>query len=506
MQNSSFHMLLTIKTNRFNGQLRLKFLSIVVSILFLFSPLASASASTLQSEFARTLSDSRLENAEIGISVVNLENGNVVFSRNADVPLIPASNHKIVTAIAALDFLGKDYEFVTSVWLDGEIVDGILEGDIVIKGAGDPTIGSPAIGEDATEQFNRWARLLKKHGIDKVNGNVIIDESAFDNEYIHPDWPRDQLDRHYSAPVNGFIFHDNCIRVTVSPGPDVGAPANITLSPHIGYFQIENNCRTGPAASSNIIHIDREISQWRLRIRGEARHRTGGWSGLITVPDPAVSAGKAFVHILSNHHIEFNGEVIKHNIETAAVDDYSDMTLIALRRAPLEKVIEVILVDSQNLYAEALLKVMGKEKKGVGSWQSGNEVITDMMSNREAGEPAFRSADGSGYSRNNRITPRFLSELLRQVENDYDGFLEYQLPTAGQDGTLARRLAAEKYRERVNAKSGYIARVGTLSGYVTSKSGPKYAFSIMINNFRRGSNWDMRQIQDALVEAIINHG
>ncbi len=475
-------------------------------LLLFFLPLlllCNVSAASLLSELNTILADNRLENAEVGIHVENVSNGEVLYSKNGDEAFIPASNQKIITALTALDILGQDYEFETHLFFEGEIHDDVLEGDLIIVGGGDPTFGSPAIGEDPEKQFDRWAKIFTRHGIRKITGNIIVDESMFDAEYVHPYWPANQLLRRYSAPVNAFIFHDNCVRVNVAPGAAVGAPAKVDLYPPISFYRIDNTCRTDSA--SNLIIVNRR--DWRITVSGQARYKTGGWSGLISVPDPAISSGKAFVHVLRSDNIEFSGEVIKRTQKSWDYDNEKRFRRLALRRAPLDKVLEVMLADSQNLYAESLIKTAGAHHRGLGSWQNGAEAVTKALEKRIGSRYDFNVADGSGYSRQNKLSPEMICKLLIQAhETAYPGILKDLMPAPG-EGTLKNRLTEESaYADRVNAKTGYIARVGALSGYAEAQSGNFFAFSIILNNFRGGGNGDMQQIQDAIVKAVIEHG
>ncbi len=476
-----------------------------VCLLALYSVLPfTAAASSLQEELREILSDGRLENASVAVHVAGTGDGEeeVLFSKNADRPLIPASNQKIVTAIAALDVLGEDYEFTTTLWTDGEVEGGVLSGDLWIAGGGDPTIGSPAIGEDAAAQFERWARWLRdESGISRVSGDIVVDESMFDQMYVHPDWPVNQLHRRHSAPVGALSFQDNCVRLDVRPAEAVGMPARVGVYPPLDLFRIDNTCVTD--AGSNIIRVDWGQGEWEIRVGGRARLGTGGWSGLVSVPDPALFAGETFGYILARHGITFDGVVRR-----GGRGEYGSegMMLQGRRRASLAQVLKVMLVESQNFYAESVTKAIGAHSRGLGSWENGLEATGAVLSARGWDRSDFALADGSGYSRNNRITGRMLCGLLIQMHEGSGavGFPEL-LPLGGEEGTLSNRFRGSAYRGRVRAKSGYISRVGTLSGYAEAASGRVIVFSIMINDFGRGSNWDMRQIQDAIVEAIIDN-
>ncbi len=483
---------------------RIQFLHARLWIILLYLLLLpTAGATSLREELESVLADRRLEGAEIALHVTRIEDGEVLFSRNADQPFIPASNQKIVTAVAALDTLGHDYEFITTLRMSGEVRNGSLEGDLMLIGGGDPTLGSPAIGEDPTAQFEIWAEVLKKRGIKRINGDIIVDQSLFDDMHVHPDWPRNQLVRHYSAPLTAMIFQDNCIRISVRPGRAPGTAATVEIYPPLDYIRIENTCRTG--TGSNTIGIDRTEDSAGIIVWGEAMHRTGGWSGLVAAPNPSSFAGESFAYVLRTRGIEIEGSVRAKSKGTGSGEN--DTTLLARRRAPLTKALEIMLVDSQNLYAESLLKIMGARIHETGSWKSGADAVNSALKAREIGEENITVADGSGYSRNNRITAEAICELLTQLykSGENEAKLKTLLPMAGAEGTLANRLTGSDHAGRVHAKSGYISRVGSLSGYARTDAGKLVAFSIMINNFRRGSNSDMRQIQDSIVKVLLEN-
>ncbi len=468
--------------------------------IFFFSDVGSAS---LRAGLESVLSDVRLEGARIALHVEHIEDGEVLYSKKSDLPFIPASNQKIVTAVAALDLLGPDYEFLTTLWMSGEITEGVLDGDLWLVGGGDPTLGSPAAGESPTAQFDRWARLLEGYGIRRIGGDVVIDQSFFDSEHVHPDWPDNQLMRHYSAPVSALIFQDNCVRLTVRPGAAPGRSALVEFSPPLGSISVENTCRTDPG--SNAIWVDRTRDGAGIRVGGRAMYATGGWSGLVATPTPATFPAESFAQVLRSHNIEIKGDVREDNIKFHPGKE--DMVLLARRRAPLNKVLNVMLVESQNLYAETVIKTIGARTDGRGSWESGKKEVSGAMAalGLDAGHLAV--SDGSGYSRNNRITARAICKLLsRMYKMEVSPAFKTLLPVAGVEGTLVGRLTERGQAGRVHAKSGHIARVGALSGYARAKSGRLIVFSIMINDFVRGSNWDMRQIQDSIVGVILEAG
>jgi len=457
----------------------------------------------LAAKIDAVLADGRLAGAKVGVCVIATQSGRVLYRRNAMTPLIPASNQKIVAAAAALRELGLDYEFKTRLFAVGGIdAGGVLQGDLILQGGGDPSVGSPAMGEKPLEQFERWAAVLTKQGITKVVGDLVLDDSFFDRKHVHPDWPDDQLWRHYCAPVGALAFQDNCLTVNVTPGKKAGQKAVVRFSPACALLSAAVSCET--SAKRHAVWLERKPGSNLVRVGGNIRSSSSGYSGIVTVPDPAIFAGQSFAGVLRKKGMKLGGEVRLVTDEDRR--SRKGWRLVAERRTPLKDVLRVMLRESQNMYAEAVVKTVGAERGEGGSWESGLDGAAEMIEALHFRADEFALADGSGMSRENRLPPALLCAVLLEMDREkYGQALAELLAAPGDPGTLEKRFGESQYCDRLRAKTGYIYRVGALSGYAQTKSGIRVAFCILINNFRnRGGNWAMKQIEDRIARAIID--
>jgi len=416
----------------------------------------------------------------------------------------PASNQKVLTAAAALRELGPDYQFETILWANGPIEQphGTLAGDLVLEGRGDPTLGSPSAGEAPTAQFELWAAELKAQGVRRVTGDLVVDDSFFDDRFVHPDWPARQHWRQYYAPVSALSLQDNCVVVTVEPALAAGERALVRLAPDVPSLRIANRCKT--SRDRHTIWFDRNPGSHQIIVGGYVRHNSPGYSGKVTVPDPAMFAGEAFAVVLRDAGVRLEGTVRR--VTAKDLEGRDGWRCLARRRTPLRRVLAVMLKHSRNMYAEQVLKTIGAEASGEGSWRGGLRRMAHMLESLHFEPGSLGVADGSGLSRNNRLSPALLCAVLADVERSGHGeMLRSLLAVAGQDGTLRRRLLEPSHKGRVQAKTGYLSGVGALSGYAETASGIRVAFSILINDFpQAGNNAAMKQIEDGIVRAIVD--
>ncbi len=471
--------------------------------------LAGVAAGELDGSIDQVLGDQRLEGATVAISVVSLKSGKTIYSRNADKPMIPASNQKLITAATALHELGRRYEFTTALWMDGQVgTDGVLNGDLLIEGGGDPTICSWEYKKWAQKgtlssggkvnAFQQWAKQLDAKDLRRIRGDVLVDASVFDDQRTPGDWPDGQMWRQYCAPVAGLTYQQGCVRVIVKPGKKVGNPARVRLSPETSGLSVRNTCDTRP--HRHAIWFDRDSDSSVIKVGGDVRHGSVGYSGWVTVPDPAMFAGEAFAQKLQNAGIQLEGKVHKMSGKPPGQQWHR----VFQRRVSLLDVLHLMLVESINPFAEHVVKTIGAERKGKGTWEAGLKTISASLKTWGASADSFRLADGSGMSRRNRLTTGLICRVLRKMGKGPKGGLFRRLLAEPGEGTLKHRFQRKPYRSRVQAKTGFLRRVGALSGYAKTKKGTDVAFSILINDFTRGSNPDMKQIEDQIVRVIID--
>jgi D-alanyl-D-alanine carboxypeptidase/D-alanyl-D-alanine-endopeptidase (penicillin-binding protein 4) len=463
---------------------------------------AQTGASSLSTEVDHILSDERYAGAQVGIHVVAVGTGRVLYAREATRKLIAASNQKLVTAVAALETLGKDYRFETCLQAAGKLEGSVLKGHLLLHGTGDPTLGGRREAEDAQSIFKRWAAELKESGLERITGDVVADDTFFDRQFRHPDWDANQAWKWYYPTVGALAINDNCVTITVRPGASVGAPALVSISPPSAPVSLDNQCRT--AKRSDSVWFARKVGASTITIAGYKRRGTKGYSGQVTVPDPSLYAAAVLKEALETEGIAVEGEPRVASQSEAHLNNQA--ARLYLRETPLVPVLRVMLQQSHNHYAEQVIKTVGARAAGKGSWAAGLDRASDCLQELGYDEEDFELADGCGLSRGNRLSASLLTGLLTFVHRSENrGTFLSLLAVAGESGTLRNRLATEPYRGNVLAKTGYLSGVGALSGYAETRSGIAVAFSIMVNDSRNAGRYSMRGLVDALCRAIIDH-
>ena len=470
------------------------------------------------SAFADGLSDAKLQslksavNVEVaaarrvapalGVVIVEVESGRDVYSYNADTPRIPASNTKLVTSAAALDRLGPGFFFETEILARGELDDGTLRGELAIVGGGDPNISGREHFGDSYGAFRLWIEALREAGVERLAGDLFLVHGLYDDERIHPDWPRDQLTRWYEAPVDALSFNDNCVLVKVRPNGGPGRPAEVEVVPDLPIFDVESTAVTAGRRDKPWLRIDRKsgAESHVLTAAGRISPRTDSVDKWVTVTDPPRYFGAALRAAL----IE---EGIVHLGETKPVEEIpgDGWRRLHVHRTDLLTVLEIVNKRSQNFYSESVLKLLGARLCGDGSWNGGIRAVEEFLAEVDV-KSGYNLADGSGMSRQNRFTPRHLTTLLRHMYHHPHG-AEYlrTLPYSGErDLKWEDRLASPPYLGNVMAKTGYLNGVSTLSGYVKARSGKVYAFSLLLNGIK--SKWKAERAQDRIVRAVVDHG
>ena len=455
----------------------------------------------LETELASAAEAVKRVSPELGIHITEMASGSSVYELEPDDLRIVASNTKLFTTAAALESLGPGYFFETNVLSRGGRRAGALEGDLAVVGGGDPNISGRHYEGDSLAVFRRWAAEIRRAGVRRIKGDIFLVYGLFEPPRIHPDWPDDQITRWYEAPVESLSFNDNCVLVRVSPGSEPGAPARVELIPELPIFEIRNTARTTSSARGHKVIIDRINGSEILTVSGSVYRFAAPVESWVAVADPLVYFGAAMQQAFREEGISLQGTVRPARSLPVANWDW-----ITGYRSDLMTTAEVINKRSQNLFAESLLKLMGAEFCGVGSWEAGVAVVEEFLSGLGIPPGSYELSDGSGMSRHNRFSPRQITHLLHHMYFHPRGrdFL-LTLPYGGEPGLKwEHRLAEPPYRGNVFAKTGSLIGVSTLSGYVKARSGKIYAFSILCNRTR--SNWQAQKAQDAILKALVDHG
>jgi len=474
-------------------------------------PTPAAAQHALAGNIDRHLQELPFSRTHWGIVVVD-EGGRELYARNADQLFVPASNTKLVVSAAASALLPPDFSLKTSVYATGPIRDGVLEGDLVVYGRGDPTFSARCYGVDtlaAGACDSLWLKIdalaegIVAQGVHYVVGAIVGDGSYFDAEFVHPAWESYDLNWWYAAPVSALGFNHNSLDVTYGPGDAVNAPARIALQPDLGIYLFENRARTLAAPERRTIDFFREPGTVRIWADGGvplgARERTEYFA----VPDPNAYFAAALRSALARLGVSIGGPTRSTTDSLQYQASRAGTPIAEVDSRPLTDIMFPILNSSQNWFAEMLLKTLGKQLQGEGSWRAGIEVergfLTDSVG---VDSTAYYLSDGSGLSSGNLLTPRAFADLLRYMLHhpNNGGFLR-GLPRSGARGSLEQRFVGTPLEGSVVAKTGSISHVNTLAGYIEQPDGTALVFAVMANN-HAARYADMVAKIDSIVVAI----
>ena len=424
-----------------------------------------------------------LARAHWGVAVWDLSAGRWVARHAADRYFIPASNLKLVVSATALERLGTDYEWRTSVYGTEPIgPGGVLNGDLVLYGRGDPNL-SGRFAPSMTAIFETLADSLAARGLDRVTGSLLADESFWDADYVRGDWASYDLLWWYAAPVGALGFNDNSIDFHIRPAQSVGEPPVVEGEPASSFYTLENRAVTGPRGAETTFDLTREPGTNHVVAYGTLPIGAEPDVEYFSVVDPAGWAGTVFREVLSRRGIEIDGPVRTITRPADSPVAAGDTTLLTSQVGPpLTSVVDAVLGRSQNWHAEQLLKTIGKEIDGEGSWLAGLEVERRTLAALGVDTTAFFLRDASGLSSANLVTPEAVVTLLAAMrERPSSEAFRSALPVATESGSLRRRFGGTPAAGRVRAKTGYIENVYSLSGYLTTLQGVEYAFSVIVN-------------------------
>jgi D-alanyl-D-alanine carboxypeptidase/D-alanyl-D-alanine-endopeptidase (penicillin-binding protein 4) len=473
-----------------------------LAVLLLLVPVAAARAD-LASDVDALLQDKSLKRAVVGVEIVRLgaqpAQDKTVYQRGAQTPLIPASNCKILTTAAALEKLGADFKFRT------QLVAG--EPDLAIIGAGDPTFGDgeflKELGWNVTTVYENWADQLLKRRIKTIR-DVVVDDSVFDENFAHSNWPANQLHFRYVAEVAGLNLNANVLEFAVQP-TSPGQIANYATIPPTQYVTVRNTCVTG---SDNRIWLSREIGTNQIILKGETPTRAQS-PVAVTIHDPSMYAGTVFAEVLKRKGITVTGTVRRDRTIAAQqkqAGPAGKWRTLAIHETPIGLVLARANKDSVNLYAESLCKRLGHEASGgqPGSWENGTAAVGAFLKAAGVAESEFQLDDGCGLSKQNAVSAEAFAKVLgRNFHSPNWEAFRATLAVAATDGTLQDRFRGTDLKGRVFAKSGFVNGVCALSGYVRTRDNQWFAFSFLINKV--GAIADAKLVQEKIVRAVDNH-
>ena len=384
---------------------------------------------------------------------------------------------KIATLAAAAEHLGWDYRYQTRVVGSGAVDGGVLNGDLRVIGSGDPSI------VEAAHLFDAWADALKASGIRAISGRIVGDDNVFDDERFGPGWTWEDLANRDGAAVGGLQYNENVALATIAPGPGVGAPALVTVTPSGNGLMVVSQVSTSPAGTAAAVLVRRSAGTARLELTGAVPSGARPVLRTVAVDNPTLFFVTALREALVARGIEVRGPAVDID-EIADAPSSTSVPLITYTSPPLSTLAVRMMKDSQNLYAETLLKTLGSQMQAP-TWEASLNAERATLEAWGVAPTGLVQVDGSGLSRYNYVSPESLVAILAHVDGDEllrDPF-EAALPVAGRDGTLAARMRGTPAENNVRAKSGTLANARSLAGYVTDADGDTLVFAIVANNY-----------------------
>lgn len=445
------------------------------------------------------LSAPGLESSTWGVLVRSLTRGDTIYAEGAGRLLIPASSLKIVTLATAADRLGWDYAYETRLLGSGPIASGVLAGDLILAGSGDPSIDD--WDGMATLLFRSWSDRLRELDIREVAGRLVCDDSVFDGEPFGSGWAWDDLSASYAAGIGALQFNQNTVRLVVTPGSAPGEPGRVSSIPPVHDLTLDNQVTTGPAGEPGALSIRRLPGSSMLTIGGSLPDGSPALFRNVSVDNPSIYFGQALQNALAANGIDVRGSVVDIDAIGDAPSRADAIDLVIHRSNPLSMLAATMMRNSQNLYAETLLKTLGRHE-GTGTFDAGLDAVRSTLAAWGIDTDTLRLADGSGLSRYNLVTADVLVAVLTRVHEDDRLREPFQaaLPLAGREGTLERRLSGTAAEENARAKTGSMSNIRTIAGYVRTADGEPLAFAIMANNVASTARAD--ETIDAIVVAL----
>ncbi len=507
---------------------------------------AKSNQRRLARRIASILADPALQPAEWGISVRTLD-GQPVYGLDDEKIMIPASNTKLATTAAAFALLPVEtLTWTTNVVADGAISqNGVLHGNLIVLGAGDPTLSARPYpyrepqheveaGPGAMELLETLAAQVRQAGVRSVTGSVVGDDSFYPDQPYGASWGWENLQWDYGTPVSALSFNENTVQLTVRAGDSsagavsgstVAAPGATQASwaPNVGAFTLDSTMIVAAAGDPARPGLDRRPGSRLVRAWGTIP--AAGFHASLAVDDPAAFTAAAFTEALRNSGITVSGapqtwrrfadgsgdfsaeraqplQLVRSDLATVQAPLEGRKVLATHISVPLAEDLTVINKVSQNLHAELLLRLLGKEYGADGSFEQGARVVRQFLVDAGVDDGDFFFYDGSGMSASDRISARGLTQLLVYAAGQPWGAAWRQtLPVAGVDGSLAHRFLRSRLQGRMWAKTGTFNEGNALSGYLTAASGKTLAFSILVNGRRPASDAELRAI-DRIAAAI----
>jgi D-alanyl-D-alanine carboxypeptidase/D-alanyl-D-alanine-endopeptidase (penicillin-binding protein 4) len=442
--------------------------------------------------------DKSLENGNFSYCLLNAQTTELISDFNSKTLLIPASTLKVITTSAALAILGKDFKYETKIAYTGSLdsITGVLKGNLIIIGSGDPTLNSEYFNSLSTNKnvVIDWAKKIKSLGIKKINGNIIADISSFENN-LPDNWIWGDIGNYFGCIASGLSYKDNKIKLYFKTGEKNGDSTliikSIPFNPQLTYI---NKVKTGGSGDNSISYGS--IYQNTRWLNGYLPSNKNNYEVEISMPDPAWQCTYELKQALINEGIKTESNLI---VSEQKINSHQ---VLFIHQSPtLSDIIYQTNIHSNNLFAESLLKTIALKKIGFGSSKDGIKLVSDFWEQRGLNTKELFMTDGSGLSRSNTVSTSYLAKLLSKIYKDknlYD-IINNSFPVAGKNSSLANLCKGTFAENNLRAKSGYINRARGYVGYVKSKSGKDLCFAVLFNNYNCTASEAKQKIEKLLI-------
>jgi serine-type D-Ala-D-Ala carboxypeptidase/endopeptidase (penicillin-binding protein 4) len=434
------------------------------------------------------------ETTHVGLEVVSLTSGQNIFRSCNDKLFVPASVIKSIVAAAALDILGLNFRFETTLYAKSAPKDGVIQGDLYLKGTGDPSL--------TLDDLKKMVFYLKLKGIECIEGNLIVDASEFDATALGPGWMWDEGAEYWNSPMSALTVNHSCVDLWVEPSLNHSVSAQVTLFPRTDYVLLRNFATAKEGKTTLSVKRSWITQENIIEIKGNLSPKSGMMHYRVSIDNPPLYAGSLFKQCLEEAGISFQGNVIQGETPSGAA------ALAGHRSAPLSELVAFMMKESDNLYANCLFKKIGSKELGLpGTWLKGTRAIVSFLQKKVGMDTTdLAIVDGSGESRYNLISPHQMIQFFSWAYGQFTFAPEWiaSFPIAGVDGSLRERMKDPLLRGKVRAKTGVMTGIASLAGFVETKDKEILAFSLFVNGFVKSSPEIKSELEDELVAVLAN--
>lgn len=437
---------------------------------------------------------------QMSLIITDLKKGNTVTAKNDKQPLTPASIVKLITTATALEILGDDFQFKTEIIIRGEVICGTLDGDLVIKAGGDPTLGSAYM--DDNNFLSDWTDVVKRLNISKINGDIVADVSIFDRQPLPQKWSSPDVGNYYAAGVYGLSFYDNTLAVAFHTGR-AGSKAQITdIFPNVSGVTIDNRLFAEKGVGDNAYFSGVPYSFHRT-VTGSIEAMSERFVVKADNGNPSMALLQALRDSLIKAGISVDGKLKVYNGKCLSKSERAKSAIFSSYSPKLSDIVKVINTHSHNVFAEYLLKYLSLQRAKQGCFDKGIDELKNCWKNRGVDVSQWQLYDGSGLTKNNLLTAQSLNKLLIYMHSDsryYDAFIA-SFPVAGVNGTVRNLFKNTPLAGRAYLKSGSMAKVQCYAGYIVTDRG-YYSIVVMLNGFAGKRRDTVSKIENVILEEI----